>query len=626
METLDAEIVQGLACREIRPAYDRYQAYSAGRLDASAGDNTFKDKTGNCRLSWFDYLLRNQLESPRQAEAFSRQLHDALCTDHKGLAQALQMAATKLDMLAPESEPISAAKTPHDPIARLTIAIAAATSAYQAALAPLSDAQRNELCQNIYAVTTVQVTGTAAVTPDRAAGRRMCDLLETMDRKALHTAANALSPLTDARFLTRCSRLGAERATAPNGVSGPMHRIIETPHGKILIGAAGDNIYDLDRLSDVCAVVDLGGDDIYKEGTVWPARSVLVVIDLAGNDKYIGVKPGIQGAAVCGVSMLLDLEGNDTYDAQDVAQGTALAGIGLLIDYAGHDSYRALRRAQGSAMGGIGLLLDRGGDDSYHAALCAQGFGGPIGFGLLDDLAGRDHYYAGGLYPDAYDDTPGHAGWSQGVGAGPRASANGGVGVLLDGGGDDIYEADYFSHGGGYWFAVGIARDFAGNDQRLGATRLAYDGTARKEPVFLRWGIGWQAHYALGFVIDDQGDDFYGGNIVGLAFSWDIGMAALLDFDGHDQYHVDQGQAQGRQAAIAILFDVGGDDAYKCPDTAMAPAGPAYHPMPDCGGNFAFAIDYCGIDTRATDPHNDIDIQVGSPGGFLIDRPDIPDR
>ena len=42
--------------------------------------------------------------------------------------------------------------------------------------------------------------------------------------------------------------------------------------------------------------------------------------------------------------------------------------------------------------------------------------------------------------------------------------------VLLDGGGDDTYEFDYISHGGGYWFAAGFARDFGGNDQRLGAT------------------------------------------------------------------------------------------------------------------------------------------------------------
>jgi len=86
----------------------------------------------------------------------------------------------------------------------------------------------------------------------------------------------------------------------------------------------------------------------------------------------------------------------------------------------------------------------------------AQGFGGPLGFGLLDDLTGKDHYSLGGLYTNSFKpETPGYEGWGQGVGAGLRQIANGGIGVLLDGGGDDLYEYDYMAQGGGYWFGVG---------------------------------------------------------------------------------------------------------------------------------------------------------------------------
>ena len=72
---------------------------------------------------------------------------------------------------------------------------------------------------------------------------------------------------------------------------------------------------------------------------------------------------------------------------------------------------------QGTAVGGIGILIDRAGKDDYHAAMWAQGVGGPLGFGLLDDLQGADHYYCGGQWRNSYyPETPGMEGWGQGAG------------------------------------------------------------------------------------------------------------------------------------------------------------------------------------------------------------------
>jgi len=92
----------------------------------------------------------------------------------------------------------------------------------------------------------------------------------------------------------------------------------------------------------------LGGNDVYHEGTVSPQRPVLVVIDLAGNDRYEGTQPGIQGGALLGISMLIDVAGDDVYDAKDIAQGSAVGGVGILIDFSGNDRYRGLRRVQGT--------------------------------------------------------------------------------------------------------------------------------------------------------------------------------------------------------------------------------------------------------------------------------------
>ena len=173
---------------------------------------------------------------------------------------------------------------------------------------------------------------------------------------------------------------------------------IDTPSGAIVIGGKGSNTYQLDQMRDVAVVIDLGGDNTYYEGTVGLDRPVLVVINLGGNNTFRGSKPGIQGGAVLGVSMLLNLGGNNIYEAQDVAQGSALAGVGILIDYGSNNRYRGVRRVQGQAIGGLGILIGRGGNNDYHAAMWAQGFGGPLGFGLLDDVTGNNHYYCGGMW------------------------------------------------------------------------------------------------------------------------------------------------------------------------------------------------------------------------------------
>lgn len=618
---LENEMSAGLARRSVRPQFDQYQKYAIGRLDATAGANTWQDKTGNGRLSWYDAMMRDQLHAPQEVERFSREFHDAILDEKFGLDRALALAAKRLDIetnRGGKTVPVKNATNPREVLMR---ALAEARRSWDAALAPLSEEEKNDLRANAYDITTKQVMGYSGSGsfPDQVGGRRICNLIEKMNRTALVEAAAALVPLADREFLEHLKAWPRNQHLTVPGVQGEVCEVMETPEGRILVGGTGDNVYDLDALPDVAVVVDLGGNDTYLEGTVSARRPVMILLDLAGNDTYRGEKPGIQGGAVCGISMLVDLAGDDTYEARDVAQGACVAGIGLLIDDAGNDTYRGLRRNQGSAMGGIAMLIDRAGNDSYHSALFAQGFGGPFGFGVLDDLDGADHYYAGGKWKNGYGDTPGYDGWSQGVGVGARGVANGGIGMLLDGGGDDIYECDYFSHGGGYWFAVGIARDFGGNDQRLGSTRLAYDGSERAEKIFLRWGIGWQAHYGIGFTLDDEGNDVYGGNIVGLGFSWDVGVAGLLDFGGNDQYTLTYG-AQGQQAALGILFDYGGDDAYGGKDYGGAPAAIAYHPLPDCGGNFAFSINIGGKDTYGGESLNEVDQERGSPGGFFIDR------
>jgi len=626
IDLLYDEMVSGLKQRGIEQQFSRFRNYARRKLDTTSGRYSGSEVAGNCRLSWYDYLLRNPLRSPKEAEQFTRKLHESILDEHFGLDGALSIACEKLDLDGPGPRRFEVADTPQKAIDTIKMALAETQIEYAKALSTLSPREVNELSRDLYPTLTTR-SRHGHTLDHRAGGRRLCDLLEKLDRSAMHAAARALTPITDTSLLEQLAKLPTDGKISVDGVKGDVLERINTPSGDILICGNGENEYDLERVSDVAVVIDLGGDDYYKEGTVSVSRQVLILIDLGGNDRYRGEKPGIQGSAILGISMLLDAAGDDVYQAQNLAQGSCLGGAGMLIDYKGDDQYIAVRRAQGEAIGGVGLLIDRGGDDSYHAAMWAQGFGGPVGFGLLDDLAGNDHYYAGGLYLDSYDETPGYEGWSQGSGAGLRQVANGGIGVILDGGGDDVYEYDYLAHGCGYWLGVGFARDFGGNDQRLGATRTAYNGGARGERQFQRFSNGLGCHYALGFCFDDAGNDRYHGTIMGLGFAWDVAVGVICDFAGDDQYTSTGSTTQGHgaQAGLGVIFDYKGNDVYRGYSQGRAVHSISYHSLPECGGNFGFVVDYGGKDRYGCGARNDSYNRRGSSGGFLIDRPSVED-
>lgn len=334
----------------------------------------------------------------------------------------------------------------------------------------------------------------------------------------------------------------------------------ETPIGLVLIGGPGKNQYE----KDAALLIDLGGDDLYRNnaggGMHVPGR-VAVAIDCAGNDRYDSKKDGVQGAGVLGCGILVDLAGDDTYLAGNQSQGCGQLGFGLLIDRAGLDKYNAGGIVQGAGQFGIGILEDAAGDDDFKATVMAQGFGGPEGMGLLLDRKGKDKYFAGGKYPDTARDQTKFLSMSQGFGYGLRfvgqnesgASAitgwiSGGVGLLLDGAGDDQYDAQVFGQGCGYWFSLGILADESGND--------VYKS--------VRYGQGAAAHFGAGFLGDFWGNDSYSSAIASQACGHDFSVAMLLDYLGNDSYKAEtlsQGAANAR-GSFAWLIDRDGTDNY----------------------------------------------------------------
>ena len=307
-----------------------------------------------------------------------------------------------------------------------------------------------------------------------------------------------------------------------------------------------------------------------------------------------------------------------------MAQGSALGGVGILVDYAGNDVYAGYRRVQGQALGGIGILIDREGNDRYHAAMWAQGFGGPLGFGLLDDLAGNDHYSLGGLYPNSFKpETPGYEGWGQGValacGKSPMAASACSWTVAVT----TCMSTITWRKAADTGSAWGWPATSAETTDASAELRQEFDGGKRTEPVFQRYACGWGCHYSLGFCFDDAGDDTYGGTIMGLGFAWDMSVGVLCDFAGNDRYEAARQNTQGcgAQAGLGILFDYEGNDVYLGQGQGYASPSVSYHSQSACGGNFSFLVDYGGKDEYGCGVENNSYNQRGSEGGFLIDRP-----
>jgi hypothetical protein len=345
-----------------------------------------------------------------------------------------------------------------------------------------------------------------------------------------------------------------------------------TPLGKIAFsGDSGSNEY---RGDDYFLIVDCGGDDTYTGATAATAtldRPVSVVIDFAGDDTYIADEHTncAQGSGTLGIGILVDEQGNDTYTVYDNGQGSATFGVGILWDGGGDDSFSGRVFCQGAAQFGVGELINIGGNDTYYAFYSSQAFANTAGYGLLLDTEGNDTYTA-----EPYKlMTPGVHGHNdnvnyslcQGVGFGRRAdlydghSMGGGMGVLVDLAGDDVYTAGIYAQASAYWFAAGLLYDKAGND--------IYDAY-----FFVQSGT---AHMGITELLDDEGDDFYKARqAISVGGAHDISISWAIDRGGNDHYECWYEDADGNKTSGGLLLgastangmgfciNIGGDDIY----------------------------------------------------------------
>lgn len=337
-----------------------------------------------------------------------------------------------------------------------------------------------------------------------------------------------------------------------------------TPYGRISIGGDGRDYHEFD---DYFVLIDLGGDDVYRGpvgATTRPDIGISLCLDLAGDDTYDydSITCPSQGAGVLGCGVLYDAWGDDSYTSKQLAQGAGFFGTGVIYDGDGTDTYTMEVSGQGAGFFGHGLAFDSGeGDDTYRLYGEGQGFGGCNGVGILANWAGDEYYYAE-PYASVVDRGDYHSGMeinvsnAQGVGSGRRGDGTdghswaGGLGLIADINGDDTYEAGNFSLGTGYWFGTGLMYDKNGDDLY--------------KSVYFTQASG--AHYCIGAIIDEAGDDrhdLFGNAGAALSFGWDFSVNLLVDKAGDDYYKADIiSIASSEIRSNAFFFDLGGDDHY----------------------------------------------------------------
>ncbi len=343
-----------------------------------------------------------------------------------------------------------------------------------------------------------------------------------------------------------------------SSVSGNFFYYSDNNGIRIAIGGPGRNIYT----GRFDYIFDIGGDDIYnidghpttRQGESPLSRGELnnsgfsCIIDMSGNDYYTTSSDFALAGGLFSSSFIFDKEGDDFYESKGSGNlGAAIGGLGLLYDEKGNDTYKGISFSIGAGCFGVGLLVDREGNDFYIANSYSQGFGMTEGVGAIVDNKGNDSYLVDsrsldiGRYNDHY------VSMCQGYGLGLRPYYAGGIGLIIEGEGNDIYNTDIFGQGGAYWYSLGAIVDKSGHDK--------YNG--------YQYSQGAGIHLAVGLLKDYDGWDFYQSNGVSQGCGHDFGFGMLWDVKGNDNFSAySLSQGAGNADGIGILIDESGVDGY----------------------------------------------------------------
>jgi hypothetical protein len=406
---------------------------------------------------------------------------------------------------------------------------------------------------------------------------RWNEILLIAEKIELKEVLEALFPLISCLTEDNLSTLRRSILTSDEDKPEIPVRGIATSFGQVLIGGLESDTYT----EDVALILDPGGNDVYLNNAGGSRKKIplAMVIDWEGNDLYVAKENFSQGAGVLGGGFLIDLGGNNVFKAMKGAQGAGFYGIGVLYNRGNESTFLSGTHSQGVGQFGIGLLLNRDENTLYQSPGYGQALGFFNGSGTLFDMGGNDYYLLGGSIPDFRDPVRATVSMGQGFGKGVRPDKNlngvsGGMGILIDRDGDDVYVADYFAQGSSYYYGTGILDDNSGDDQYYSGRYSQGAGIHSSVGIFMeRDGddIYYASHgvaqgmghdYGTGFFEDKGGDDRYYGGVLSQGAATYGGLGILLDRRGSDVYTA-RGESQAfadDEACMGIMFDLNPDN------------------------------------------------------------------
>jgi hypothetical protein len=295
----------------------------------------------------------------------------------------------------------------------------------------------------------------------------------------------------------------------------------------ILWDTAGNDQYlgtsqaQASALFGAALLVDGGGNNQFVASAHSQAHAIgglAVLLGSTGNDQFTAQTHSQGSAGPRGVAVLIDPGGDDRYTLNNtplVRPSPQLPGRNSSMGQGAGRGFRGVFEDGRSAAGGIGILLDLAGDDRYEAQVFAQGVGYYEGLGLLVDDGGNDRFdaawYAMGA---AVHDAAGillkrgagndryRASHEIALGAAHDFS----VGIFVDEGGNDEYVLSDLGLGAAMDNSTGLFVDAAGDD------RYQVTGTACRSlgaAHMTRWGTLRENLLNLGLFMDLGGLDSY---------------------------------------------------------------------------------------------------------------------
>jgi hypothetical protein len=137
----------------------------------------------------------------------------------------------------------------------------------------------------------------------------------------------------------------------------------------------------------------------------------------------------------------------------------------------------------------------------------------------------------------------------------------------VDRGGNDTYRSHNWAQGFGSVWGYGLLADYGGNDIYYAGGRYIHHPLLPHDyrSFAQGFGMGWRPYAGggIGFLYDEEGNDFYDAEVFAQATSYWYSIGMIVDREGNDRYLAAQyAQASGIHLAVGILVDSDGDDHY----------------------------------------------------------------